>query len=145
MKAYAMVENRGFAEEISRIHPLIMREFARSQKNILSKGLLTIPQVIILDFLIEKGPAQMNQLARILNFTMSAVTVIVDKMVGLKLVKRERSSEDRRVVNVTILNKGKEVARQVRKAREDCANNLFSCLTQKDKTEYIGILKKGCT
>ena len=84
----------------------------------------------------------MNDLAKTLNFTMSAVTAIVDKMIDMKLVKRERSSSDRRVVNVTMLNKGKECLIKIRHARSNCVNELFSTLTQQDKSEYIRILKK---
>ena len=137
------MENLDFGAEVAKILPLIMRDFTRSQqKNIFSKGVLTIPQVVILDFLDELGSCQMNELARILNFTMSAVTAIVDKMIKLKLIKRERSSRDRRVVNVMMLNKGKEAIRRVKEARRNCVTDLFSVLSKKDKEEYIRILRK---
>ena len=137
------MENLDFGTKVAKMLPLIMRNFTRSQqKNIFSKGVLTIPQVVILDFLDERSSCQMNELAGVLNFTMSAVTALVDKMIKLKLIKRERSSLDRRVVNVMMLNKGKEAIRQVREARRNCVTDLFSVLSKKDKEEYIRILKK---
>lgn len=142
MNPQAAVKNADFGTKIAEILPLIMREFTKGQKNIFSKGFLTIPQVVILDFLIERGTCQMNELAKVLNFTRSAVTAIVDKMIALGLVQRERSSEDRRVVKVIILNKGKQAAREVKVARQDCANNLFSVLSKKDKAEYLRILRE---
>lgn len=137
------VKDTGFGTEVARMLPLMMREFTRrQQKNIFARGLLTVPQVVILDFLAERGCCQMNELAKVLNFTMSAVTAIVDKMVGLKLVKRERSSEDRRVVKVMMLNKGKEAIKRVREDRRNCVNDLFSVLAEKEREEYVRMLKK---
>ncbi|UCB57545.1 MAG: winged helix-turn-helix transcriptional regulator [Candidatus Omnitrophota bacterium] len=137
------VKGSDFGKEVSTMLPLIMREFTRNQhKDIFAKGLLSVPQVVILDFLYERKGCQMNELARLLNFSMSAVTAIVDKMIRLKLIKRQRSSQDRRVVNVMILSKGKEAIKRVREARRDCVNEMFSVLTQKDREEYIRILKK---
>ena len=131
-----------FGTEVSKILPLIMREVTKRQMSILSKGFLTIPQVVILDLLVERGPCRMSELARVLGFTMSAVTAIVDKMISLRLVKRERSSQDRRVVKVIILNKGKETAGRVSEERRDVANNIFSALTEEDRNEYLRLLRK---
>lgn len=131
-----------FGAEIARILPLILREFARRQQDVFAKIPLTIPQIVILELLLEKGTSKMNELARTLNFTMSAVTAIVDKMVRLKVVKRERSTEDRRVVKVSILNKGKEIVTRVSQARQGCVNEMFSALTKDEKNEYIRILRK---
>ena len=103
------MKNTNFGAEVARIMPRFLREFGKSQhKDIFSKVSLTVPQILILEFMFDKGPCKMGELARILNFTMSAVTAIIDRMIKLKLVMRERSVEDRRVVNVSLLNKGKE-------------------------------------
>ncbi|NQT00357.1 MAG: MarR family transcriptional regulator [Candidatus Omnitrophica bacterium] len=131
-----------FGVEVAQILPLIMREFTREQKNILSKGELNIPQVVVLELLAGRSPCQMNELAKSLNLSMSAATAIVDKMVALRLVKREHSNLDRRVVNVTILSKGKQDVSRVRLARQNCVNDLFSELSEGDRREYLRILRK---
>lgn len=131
-----------FGTEFSKLQPLIMRELARRQMTIFSKETLTIPQVIILDLLLERGACRMGELARTLNFTMSAVTVIVDKMVKLKLVKRERSTLDRRVVKIILLNRGIKTAERINEERRNIANNIFSSFTEKDKREYLRLLRK---
>ena len=132
-----------FGGEVAKILPLIMRRFASSQHaGLVSKMSLTVPQIIILEFLAEREICKMKELAQALHLTMSAVTAIVDKMIELRMVKRERSSKDRRVVNVIMLNKGKEMLRKVSEARCSCVNELFSTLTQEDRNEYLRILKK---
>lgn len=131
-----------FGTEVSKIMPLLLREVTRKQMRILSKGFLAIPHIITLDLLLEKGPCKMSELARTLGLTMSAVTAIVDKMIRLKLIKRERSSEDRRVVNVNILDKGAKTIRRVSEERRDAANSIFSPLTKEDRNEYLRLLRK---
>lgn len=138
-----MVKNMDFGAEVARILPRILIEFSRRQKNFFMRTSLNISQVIVLEVLSEHSHCKMNELAKILNLTMSAVTAIIDKMIRHKLVKRERSSEDRRVVNVTMVSKGRQLIKQVREIRCSCANELFASLTEQDKQEYLRILKKA--
>lgn len=141
-KKQEKTKKNDFGAEIAKILPSIMREFTKMQRNLFLKIRLTISQIVILEFLAEQGACRMNELGKALNSTMSAVTAIVDKMITLKLVKRERSRKDRRVVKVILLDKGKKTAKRVRDGRRNCANELFAKLTRKDKDEYIRILKK---
>ena len=134
-----------FGREVSKIMPLIIREVTKGQRGILSKGLVTIPQIVILDLLLEKSPYRMTELAKRLGLTKSAATATVDKMTKVKLVKRERSEEDRRVVNVTILKKGEQTIRRVNEERQDAANSIFSPLTKEDKQQYLKLLRKVYT
>ena len=131
-----------FGSEIAKLLPIIIREATRRQANVFSKGKLSIPHLVILEFIDEKGPATMGELAKALQLSMGAVTSIVDKMIKMNLVKRERSQEDRRVVWVVPLKKGTETAKQVMKWREDMTNDLFSVLTESEKKEYLRLLKK---
>ncbi|MFC1480279.1 MarR family winged helix-turn-helix transcriptional regulator [Candidatus Omnitrophota bacterium] len=131
-----------FGGEVSRILPLILREVTKKQMTIFSKGRLALPHVVILDLLAENGPCKMGDLAKTLHLTMSAVTGIVDRMIQLDLVKRERSREDRRVVRVSLLKKGEEAAKRVNEERRNTANDIFSPLTESERGEYLRILRK---
>jgi len=128
--------------EIAKIVPAILREVTRRHETIFSEDNLAIPQIVVLDLLRERGSCNMGDLARMLNYTMSAATGIIDKMIKMDLVKRERSQEDRRVVMVAFRKKGEETARRVSEARRDLSNDLYSVLTQKEKQEYLRLLRK---
>ncbi len=131
-----------FGGEVSRMLPLIMREATRMEMTVFSEGRLAIPHVVILDLLSEKGSCKMGELAEMLHVTMSAVTGIVDRMIELSLVKRERSREDRRVVLVALLKKGDETAMRLREDRRKVTNKIFSALTESEKREYLKLLGK---
>ena len=141
-KQYKKTEGKDFGQEVSKKMPLIAREFIRRLRKTFSQGALTVPQLVILDFLRERSSAQMSELAKALGFSMSAVTAIVDKMIEHKLVKRERPQEDRRVVRITLLNKGKKMIERINEGRRNIVNDLFSVLTEAEKNEYIRIIRK---
>jgi len=131
-----------FGGEISRMQPIMLREVSKKHMLTIVKAGLTFPQITILDFVKEKGECKMGDLADALNMTMSAVTGIVDKMIKLKLVKRERSQKDRRIVRVAFLKKGRDTVRLINKERREAINNLFSAFTDEEKMEYLRLVKK---
>lgn len=132
-----------FGQEVSLILPLIMREFTRSQHSgQFSKVPLTMPQMLILEFLGEREICKMSDLAKGLNLNMSAATAIIDKMIEMRLVRRERSSVDRRVVNVIMLSKGKDMLEKSREAKIHCLDQLFAPLSDEDRSEYLRLLRK---
>jgi DNA-binding MarR family transcriptional regulator len=135
-------QDTDFGGDVAKIMPLLLRELARRQRGFFAKVALTVPQIVIIEFLAARGACKMKELARVLNFTMSAVTAIVDKMVTARLVKRERSSEDRRVVNVSLLHKGRQLTAEVMQLRRKAFNEMFSTLNAAEKNEYIRILNK---
>ena len=129
-------------EEIAKVHPLILREVAVKQMSVFSKDKITLTQVVVLDLLKEKGSCRMGDIAAALNLTMSAVTGIIDKMIEMGLVKRERSGKDRRIVWVSLFPKGKRTVKKVNRERINAVNDLFLVLTLDEKHEYLRLLEK---
>ncbi|MBL7072806.1 MAG: MarR family transcriptional regulator [Candidatus Omnitrophica bacterium] len=131
-----------FGGEISKMQPVILREVTKKHMlTILGAG-LTFPQITVLDYIKEKGSCKMGRLAEALNMTMSAVTGIVDKMIKLKLVKRVRSSKDRRIVRVAFLKKGSEMVKLMNKERKVAIDSLFSVFTDSEKRVYLKLVRK---
>ncbi|MEA3489292.1 MAG: MarR family transcriptional regulator [Candidatus Omnitrophota bacterium] len=135
-------KNADFTVEMVKIMPVLLREVTRKHENQLTKLNLTVSHIVILDLLIEKTPCTMGEIAMSLGLTMSAVTGIIDKMIGIRLVKRERSTEDRRVVRVFLLQKGQNTVEHVRRLREDVISEMYSVLTDKERSEYLALLRK---
>ena len=131
-----------FGGEISRMQPIMLREVSKKHMLTIVKAGLTFPQITILDFVKEKGECKMGDLADALNMTMSAVTGIVDKMIKLKLVKRERSRKDRRIVKVAFLKKGLDTVELMNKERRAAINSLFAIFTAEEKKVYLRLIEK---
>ena len=133
-----------FGKEASRLLPVIQREGMRELMPFLSDNNLTIQHVVVLELLKESGTHKMGDIAKALNLTMSAVTVIIDKMIEMELVSRERSESDRRVVNVMLEKKGNKFIEEFSCLRRGIIKEMFSHLTGEEKEEYLRLLRKVC-
>lgn len=129
-------------EEMVLIMAGLLRETARRQESILTKGNMSISNIVVIDILKEKGACTMRQISEALSLTMGAATGIIDKMTARGLVKRERQKDDRRVVKVSLRPAGAKFHEKINKFRSDVTAELFSVLTDKEKMEYLRILKK---
>ncbi|MFC4807703.1 MarR family winged helix-turn-helix transcriptional regulator [Paenibacillus sp. GCM10023250] len=65
-------------------------------------------QIIVLMYLQRNGACRVNDVAKLLGITSGAATGLTDKLVGLGLVERTRQETDRRVVLLSLTEKGAE-------------------------------------
>ncbi len=99
---------------------------------------LTGPQTWALKVLEAGGTMKVSDLARRMYLHPSTVVGILDRIVALGLVVRRRSREDRRVVYVSLTDKGREAAAsaplvaQVRlqKSLEECDESKISVVAE---------------
>ena len=142
-----MTKNRPFyyETEIAKMAGAIHRELSHKLDSICSGGRLTISHMVILELLAERESSNMSELSKTLNFTMPAATAIIDKMIELGLVKRDRSTEDRRIVVVSLTAKGKDSAKKLTKSRHDMVREVFSVMTEQEKKQYLLLLNKVYT
>ncbi len=131
-----------FAKRLSGILPDMMREFTKGQKNELTRGIISLPQMTILEYLYRKDTCIMSDIANLLSVSMSAATGLTDRMIKNKLLKRSRSIKDRRVVKITITPRGRKVARSVMLQRYKMIKKIFGKISIEERRKYLGILKK---
>lgn len=70
---------------------------------------LTGPQLWAIKMISEAAPIKVSELARRMYLHPATVVGILDRMEGKGLVSRTRSQEDRRVVEIDLTAKGKEI------------------------------------
>lgn len=131
-----------FGVEVSRMLPRIIREVTKRQITVLSNRELSLPIIVILELLKEDGPCRMSDLAGALDLSMGGVTGIVDRMIKMKLLRRDRSVNDRRVVKVALLKRGEDTVGAINKLRRKTADDIFSALSGTEKKEYVRLLTK---
>jgi len=142
-----MPKNRTFyyETEIAKIAGAIHRELSHRIDCICSGGRLTISHMVILELLVKRKSSNMSELSKSLNLTMPAATAIIDKMIELGLVKRDRPAEDRRIVDISLTKKGSDSAKKVIKSRHDIIKEVFSVMTEQEKKQYLLLLNKVYT
>jgi DNA-binding MarR family transcriptional regulator len=99
-------------------------------------GGLNEKELMIVCLVGQKQNIKMSEIASNMDAPMSTLTNIVDKLVDKKLLAREHSSDDRRVINVfldaegktayeTIMNQKKNISERVLSQFDDKAQNLL--------------------
>ena len=124
MKEYAVK----FHELITRLQ-VVLSEIDYTQKACLQAGRM---ECMLLNHLYETNtPANMNELAKVLNVSHSRVTRIMDNLVNKELVTRQPSMDDRRCWFAIITEKGIKLARNSKKTVLDQQEILMSKLDPK--------------
>ena len=131
-----------FYKKMDDLMPNLIREFARRGADELTKGLITVPQMLILEILNKKDECIMSELAEALSITTSAATGLIDRMIKLNLVTRLRGEKDRRIVKVDITGKGKNTIAGIIEQRRRMIADTFGKLSKKEREKYLEIMEK---
>jgi len=118
-----------FHDLITRLQ-VVLSDIDYAQKACLQAGRM---ECLLLNHLYDsKKPANMNELAKVLNVSHSRVTRIMDNLVNKKLVTRKPSEEDRRCWFAIITEKGKKLAENSQKTVLDQQKSLLDKIPAKE-------------
>jgi len=131
-----------FADKLNQIMPVIMKEFARRNTNELSKGKITLPQLLTLGFLNEKGDSRMTDLARFMKVSTAAMTGVVDRLVRDAYILRVYDPQDRRIIRVKLTHKGAELIRKINQQKRRMTINIFGKISDSERDNYLRILTR---
>jgi len=87
------------------------------------------------------GPARPTEIAQWLGRSANAVSMIVDRMVKVGLVRRVRDRRDRRVVNVSITSKGENALKLATPAGWEFIQKIVSPLSSEDRHTFERLLE----
>ena len=131
-----------FTEETTAILPYIIRGILKKQTDALKQGTITIPQYLVLDLLSTHNLLKMKDIARELNISLPAATGLINRLYGIKMVERIYDKTDRRVIHIQVTARGKNTIEKIRLQRQHTIKEIFSKLTEKERNDYLKILKK---
>lgn len=103
---------------------------------------LTPPQFYVLATIGYAGGLPFGEIGEKMMVTVSNLTGIVDRLEEKKLVVRERDVHDRRVVRVTLTDKGLKVYRNTIPVFEKSISQFFSPLNKGQQKELASLLRK---
>ncbi|MFQ5508211.1 MAG: MarR family winged helix-turn-helix transcriptional regulator [Leptospirillia bacterium] len=84
----------------------IIRATALYSRDLQARHQVTVPQLTCLTAIAEHEPATTTRIAREVQLSPSTVVGIIDRLENANLVRRERDTVDRRVVNITLTEDG---------------------------------------
>lgn len=103
---------------------------------------LTSPQFYVLATIGYAGGLPFGEIGEKMMVTVSNLTGIVDRLEEKRLVVRERDAHDRRVVRVTLTEKGLKVYRNTIPLFEKSISQFFSPLNKTQQKELAALLRK---
>lgn len=137
MGALSLVE---FADRLNELMPILLKEFVRRQSDELFRGRITLPQFLILAYLLRHEESKMTELARLMGVTTAAMTGAVDRLVRENFVMRAHDPLDRRIIKIKLTFKGQGLVRRITEQRRRMVTNVFGKLPEADRREYLRIL-----
>jgi DNA-binding MarR family transcriptional regulator len=122
-----------FVQEIQHLFPRIMRYLEAEATRELIGLEVTPAQMNALVVLYEPKNLPMGELAELLGLTESAATRLVDRLLRMNLVRRDRDEIDRRVVRVRLSSYGRQLADLVFQRRQEQFTRFAQRLTAEER------------
>jgi DNA-binding MarR family transcriptional regulator len=131
--------------EVDSIVETIIYLYTESRR--LTKGMarevgLTGPQLTVIKLLETFDNLSLSSLSERIRAQNSTVTGIIDRMEREGLVRRERSTVDRRVIHIRLSDKGQKLARQIQVEPMEIFREALAGLSQADLRDLLRIMNK---
>ncbi|WP_163537941.1 MarR family transcriptional regulator [Gracilibacillus sp. YIM 98692] len=101
---------------------------------------ITAPQFIALQYLLEYGDLTLGELSNKIHMAFSTTTDLVDRMEKNGIVERVKDTKDRRVVRIHLLDKGKQIIREVIEKRQEYLGEVLQNVSEEDITTLSHLL-----
>ena len=108
----------------------------------IKEGGLTVSQFAVLEILYHKGDLRISEIMDKILSTGGNMTVVIDNLVKVNLVKRCSDPKDRRVNLISITDEGRSHISDIFPKHIENINQIFSNLTSVEKINLISLLKK---
>lgn len=126
-----------FVQQIQHLFPRIMRYLEAEASRELIGLEVTPAQMNALVVLYEPKNLPMGELAEQLGLTESAATRLVDRLLRMNLVRRDRDEVDRRVVRVRLSSYGRQLADLVFQRREEQFTRFAERLSDGNREDLV--------
>lgn len=103
---------------------------------------LTLPQILCLKHLLTHGPQAIGQLAQAVYLSKATLTGIIDRLETKNLVRRDRSSQDRRKIMITLTQEGDAAARNMPWPLQERLRKRLSSLSKPDIQQIDETLRR---
>ena len=85
----------------------------------------------------------MSGIASAIRLSLSSVTGLIDRLCDKKLVRRDRSPEDRRIVQVELTEEGRSLHQSAMAGRVGLAREMLKGLSAEEQEKLVALLGKA--
>ena len=133
------------AEDLFSTMPLIGRSI---RKKLLKTTLTSFkediapPHFEIMMLLEEAGTLHVAEIGERLQIARPQMTHLIDRLVEVNIVERQTGTEDRRMINIMLTDKGKAVIKEHDSDIRNATREMLSCLTDEELESLSVSLRK---
>ncbi len=109
---------------------------------IMAEAELTLPQIVTLQLLCDAGPHNLSAIAEHLNLSRPATSHLVDRLVALRLVRRDEDPDDRRHKQVRITPAGARLIERLAQSRSGEFEAAVAELSPRLQGELAAVLEE---
>ncbi len=120
----------------------ILRATSMHSRRIGKAAGLTAPQLLVLREVQSHDGVMASEIARAISLSPATVTLIINKLEGLELVTRERSTVDRRRTHISLTDAGHEALSQAPQPLQESFSQRFDELQTWEKHQLVASLEK---
>lgn len=103
---------------------------------------LTAPQILLLQAIRDNGDVTIGEVAKKISLSQATVTTILDRLEKRELVKRVRSTKDKRRVHVYLTDKASEILKDAPVPLQEQFSEQFNELELWEQTMIISSLQR---
>jgi DNA-binding MarR family transcriptional regulator len=103
---------------------------------------LTGPQLLLLHTLEDRGTATASELARAISLSQATITLLVADLEQRGLLLRERSEVDRRRIDISVTDAGKQVMREAPQPLQESFARRFAALPDWEQHQLVAALER---
>jgi DNA-binding MarR family transcriptional regulator len=119
----------------------ILRNLKHSGSEVMAEVELSYPQSMVMFVLLEQGTATVSELSQQMKITPSVVSRMVDRLVEKGMVIRTRGGADRRVVFVSLSDKGRDFLTRIAAYHAEKIRTLWSSVNDEDRQTFLNLLR----
>ncbi len=118
----------------------LISKFTKISRINARKAQLTLPQAWALQVISVRKGISPKEISSYSGTSLPSITDLLDGLSKLKYIYRLRSSEDRRRVEISISEKGKEKLLKFQKLQQSVTEKLEKTLNKEDMTAFLRIM-----
>lgn len=119
----------------------IMRRLTHQVSRILDEG-ITSAQFLVMRLVARHDSMTVSQIAEILGVTLSAVTLLSDRLETGGWLSRDRHPQDRRLVVLTLTDAGRQKLADLESKRIRMLHRYMSQMTESERDQMLALMEK---
>jgi DNA-binding MarR family transcriptional regulator len=124
----------------SMFHEIQQRGMGESLEILNDKG-LTLPQIMTLHLLQEKGPRTVTEISECTKLSAGATSHLVDRLYTKQLVDRTENEQDRRQKRISLSNLGATTMDRLQRTRKEEFTKTLETLSDTTRARFVEVLK----